>query len=207
MSTSIRRLFALIPAAGHSRRMGQPKLLLPFGDTTVIGRLIQVLRSADIETAFVLVRFEDESLADEVRRCGASVVQPSEAPPEMRVSVEVLLDAINQRHSPTDNDGWLLIPGDHPLLTPQTLTQLVTSWQDEPTSITVPTHNGRRGHPTIFPWSLASHVTELPANVGVNQLLKDGTTEIREVPVNDPMIHLDLDTPEDYECALQRFGS
>ncbi|MCA9076422.1 MAG: nucleotidyltransferase family protein [Planctomycetaceae bacterium] len=200
---SARRLFALIPAAGHSRRMGQPKLLLPFGETTVIGRLIDVLQSADIADICVLVRPDDQPLAEEVERCGATVIQPDEAPPEMRVSVELLLDAIKQRHAPTDNDGWLLIPGDHPLLTPQTLTQLVTKWQDDPTSITLPTHNGRRGHPTIFPWSLAAHVAELPNDVGVNHLLKDGRTEIREVPVNDPMIHLDLDTPEDYMRALR----
>ena len=206
MSTVERRLFALIPAAGHSRRMGQPKLLLPFGDTTVIGHLIQVLQSADIADICVLVRPDDEPLANEVRFYGATVIQPNDPPPEMRVSVDHLLNAIEQQHAPTDNDGWLLIPGDHPLLTAETLTRLVTAWQTTPSAITLPTHNNRRGHPTIFPWPLAAQVAKLPADVGVNQLLKGGMTEIREVPVSDPMIHCDLDTPQDYERALQQSG-
>lgn len=182
--------------------MGQPKLLLSFGNTTVIGRLIEVLQSAGIADIYVLVRPDDVPLAEEIQRCGATVIQPDKAPPEMRVSVELLLDAIKQRHSPSNDDGWLLIPGDHPLLTPDTLSQLVTKWQDDPEAITLPIHDRRRGHPTIFPWSLAANVAGLPADVGVNYLLRHGSTEIQEVPVDDPTIHLDLDTPEDYERAM-----
>ncbi len=182
--------------------MGQPKLLLPFGDTTVIGRLISILKSANVTDICVLVRPDDEPLAEEVQCSGATAIQPTEPPAEMRVSVEHLLTAIRQKYSPTPHDGWLLIPGDHPLLTTHTLSALVTAWQSRPTAITLPTADGRRGHPTIFPWALAARVAQLPIEVGVNHLLKDRMTEIQEVAVQDPTIHLDLDTPVDYQRAL-----
>lgn len=206
MSQSERRLFAIIPAAGHSRRMGRPKLLLPFGETTVIGRLIEVLSAAEMAGVFVLVRPDDEPLAEEVRHAGATVVQPAEPPAEMRVSVEHLLATIARQYAPADDDGWLLIPGDHPLVTHETLSQLITSWHANPSAITLPVIDGRRGHPTLFPWPLAEHVAGLPADVGVNHLLRSSDIEVNEVSVTDPAILLDLDTPDDYERALKVLG-
>jgi molybdenum cofactor cytidylyltransferase len=182
--------------------MGRPKLLLPLGTSTVIGRLLEVLSAADIE-AFVLVRPDDEALRAEATRCGAVVVQPESPPPEMRISVEHLLRAIDEQHSPRPGDGWLLIPGDHPLLSPETLRQLLGAWRESPTQIVLPTCGGRRGHPTLLPWSLAAAVQELPADVGINHLVRQHSERVSEVAVDDPTVMLDIDTPEDYQRAQQ----
>jgi molybdenum cofactor cytidylyltransferase len=206
MSSDAPRLFALIPAAGRSRRMGRPKLLLPFGETTVIGRLISTLRAEHIADVLVLGRPDDAALADEVRRCGATVVQPETPPPEMRVSVEWLLDAVEHTHAPRPADGWLLIPADQPLIRPDTLRRLTAAWRNHPASIVLPVTDGRRGHPTIFPWPRAEQVRRLPLHAGVNHLLHDAPTPIIEVPVDDPTIHLDLDTPADYQQALSQLN-
>lgn len=181
--------------------MGQPKLLLPLGDTTVIGRLIRTLKAEKLADVLALVRPDDAALADEVRKHGAHVVQPSSAPAEMRVSIELLLNAIESQHSPTADDGWLLVPGDHPLVSTQTLRKLVTQWLAHPGSIVLPVTDDRRGHPTIFPWPLAARVRQLPPDVGVNQLLHEDTP-ILEAPVDDPTILLDLDTPQDFQRAI-----
>ncbi len=199
---SSQRVFALIPAAGHSRRMGQPKLLLPFGETTVLGQLIAVLKTSDITDICVLVRPDDEPLAAAVRCAGATLICPQEPPAEMRISVELLLTAIRQMHAPAADDGWLLIPADHPLLRVDTLECLIASWRESPNAITLPVNEGRRGHPTIFPWSVAADVFRLPSAVGVNHLLHHAGIEVQEIPVDDPTIHLDLDTAADYERVL-----
>lgn len=204
-TTSRPRLFAVIPAAGHSRRMGRPKLLLPLGDSTVIGQLLRTLSSSGIDATFVLVRPDDTGLRDEVHREGAIVVQPTAPPPEMRFSVEHLLEAVRKRESSQPTDGWLLVPGDHPLIQPQTLGQLIETWRADPSRIVLPAHDGRRGHPTLFPWDLAEEVAALPGDVGVNHLLKQHADKVVEVPVDDPTITLDLDTPEDYERVRSQF--
>jgi len=116
--------------------------------------------------------------------------------------VEHLLDAVEQRHAPTPQDGWLLVPGDHPLVNAETLRPLIREWRKHPASIILPVQEGRRGHPTIFPWSLVDQVRNLPPDVGVNHLLHHAEAPIIEVPVDDPTIHLDLDTPDDYARAL-----
>lgn len=196
-----RRLFAVIPAAGLSRRMGQPKLLLPFGPTTVIGSLLQTLADAEI-VPLVLIRPGDRLLRDEVARTAATLVEPQSPPAEMRVSIEHLLKEIERQHRPGPDDGWLLIPADHPLLRAKTLRLLIDAW-DRAGGIVVPTCNGVRGHPTLFSWSFAESVARLPADVGVNELVRTNASAVIEVPVDDSTIHLDLDTPDDYAQALE----
>ena len=57
-----RQLFAVVPAAGESRRMGRAKLLLPVGEKTVIARLLDVLDREDVSACVVVIRPGDESL-------------------------------------------------------------------------------------------------------------------------------------------------
>jgi CTP:molybdopterin cytidylyltransferase MocA len=66
------RLFAVVPAAGHSRRMGQPKLLLPLRTSSVIARMIELLLRPEIAATVVVVRPDDEPLRAAVADGGAT---------------------------------------------------------------------------------------------------------------------------------------
>jgi molybdenum cofactor cytidylyltransferase len=199
-----RRLFAVIPAAGHSRRMGTPKLLLPLGDKTVIARLLDVLDHPAIADRVVVLRRDDDKLASAVRAAGATVVQPSADPPEMRTSVEHALSYIEQQHHPPADDGWLLVPGDHPMLEVDVLNTLIERWQSGNDLIVLPTFQQRRGHPTLFRWSLAAEVPQLGPSQGLNALLHRHAAQVREIPVNNDSVLMDLDVPADYEALRQR---
>lgn len=198
------RLFAVIPAAGESRRMGRSKLLLPLGGQTVMARLLHTLHRAEITERFVVIRPGDERLRAEVVRLGAVPVQPASAPADMRRSVEHALTAVRSQYRPGPDDGWLLIPGDHPLLEPSVLDALTAEWKRCQTPILVPTFEGRRGHPTLFAWSLAEEVFSLPADVGLNGLLQRHPEDVHELAVEEPSVLWDLDTPADYQALLQK---
>lgn len=201
------RLFAVIPAAGHSRRMGRPKLLLPLGGQTVLQRLLAVLVHSAIVERFVVVRPNDHPLIEAVHAAGATTVVPATEPPEMRVSIEHALRAIEERHHPDADDGWILIPADHPTLDAVITHQLITRWQRDRPAIFIPTHAGRRGHPTFFRWDLVDKVFELPSDAGLNRLVKERARDVVEVEVDDASILIDLDTPVDYAALCQRFES
>ena len=92
----------------------------------------------------------------------------------------------------------------YPVLDPAVVDRLVTAWTEAPTPILVPTHNGRRGPPTLFAWPLADEVAAIPAGHGLNWLVKQHAPSLRELPVPTPDILTDLDTPEDYERLKQQ---
>ena len=201
------KLFAVIPAAGLSRRMGRPKLLLPLGGQTVIRRLLEALDRPEIAARVVVLRQDDNALAAEVRSAGAIVVAPHSPPPDMRSSVQHALDTIRSSHSPTANDGWLLVPADHPLLAADVLTRLIGAWNASDAPILLPRCDGRRGHPTFFRWSLADKVATIPRDKGLNELVRWHENDIGEIPIDDRSVLYDLDTPEDYEAMQTRFPS
>lgn len=198
-----RRLFAVVPAAGLSRRMGRPKLLLPLGEGTVISRMLAALARSDIEATVVVVRPDDEPLRAAVTACGAVALQPEIAPEEMRQSVEHALSCIEGRFHPGPDAGWLLAPADHPLLDSPVIDQIIAAWRAAPDRILVPVFRGKRGHPTIFPFRLAGEVYALPPDAGLNSLLKRHAAEIEELDVDSSTVVADLDTPEDYARLCQ----
>jgi CTP:molybdopterin cytidylyltransferase MocA len=124
----------------------------------------------------------------------------------MRASVQCGLDEIARQHAPRPDDGWILIPADHPLLVSQVLDQMIAEWERRAPLILVPTHAGRRGHPTLFRWALADAVRALPNDCGLNRLVHDREAEVCEVAVADRAVLCDLDTPDDYDELLKHTG-
>jgi molybdenum cofactor cytidylyltransferase len=204
-SERIPRLFAVVPAAGLSRRMGEPKLLLPLGGTTVIRRLLDSLRDAGVEQRIVVCRKDDDSLRREIDAADATVVQPDVDPPDMRTSVEHALRHIRESAAPAADDAWLLAPADHPVLNADVVRELLRRWRTSLAEILVPTFRGRRGHPTIFRWRLADAIAEIPPDRGLKHLLRLHSAAVEEAPVDDPGILTDLDTPTDLAALWQRF--
>lgn len=201
---------AIIPAAGLSRRMGQPKLLLPWRGSTVIANLVGELRGAGVSQILVVMRSSDLALQSAVEAAGATPVIPPADPPDMRSSVQLGLQAArwfaDQQILPTDatacQNGWLLIPADHPIVSRETIDTLHRAWNPGMRQILIPTHEGQRGHPTLFSADFAPEVTTIPPDRGLNWLVRQNSQSIREVPVSDPGVLIDLDTPEDYQALL-----
>lgn len=205
-------LIAIIPAAGLSRRMGVPKLLLPWRGTTVIESLVSELQAAGVGRIYVVMRAADQALQTAVTARGAIPVIPEIDPPDMRSSVEAGLRAAHglQNSSVPDNTingaltspSWLLIPADHPLISRNTVDALRSGWVPETRQILIPTYAGQRGHPTLFTGHFTREVPQIPAGSGLNRLVSQHSAAIREIPVNDPGVTLDLDTPADYQALL-----
>jgi molybdenum cofactor cytidylyltransferase len=217
--------YAIIPAAGRSRRMGSPKLLLPWGDSTLIGSVLGAWRASRIDWMIVVVHPQDLELADSCRGERVTVVVPHDPPPEMKDSVAAALRHIEDAFSPGPRDCWLLAPADMPNLCPRVIDRLLDEHDrsakaarllgssraaDSPLNlpqqpsprILAPAHGGRRGHPVLFPWSMASEVHGLSADEGVNQLLKRHA--VVEVPCAPDELGADLDTMEDYRRLMPR---
>ncbi len=202
--------FAIIPAAGRSLRMGQPKLLLPWGQSTVLEHVIATWRASRVGRVVLVVHPEDKQIVALGAAAGAQVVQPSIAPSEMKISVQLALDYISE-FAPQPTDAWLLAPADMPGLETNTIDALIGAYESSliagPAAaprIWAPRCGDRRGHPVLFPWALGSEVAELGPNEGINALMT--RHEVAHVEASADAILEDLNTPEDYERLRARYG-
>jgi molybdenum cofactor cytidylyltransferase len=214
--------YAIIPAAGRSRRMGTAKLLLPWGAATLIEHVLGVWRGSQVDHLVVVVHPADVELAAKCQGERTQVVVPDTPPPEMRDSVAAGLRYVQDRLSPRDDDAWLLAPADLPSLSADVIDGLLAHHAERsdchserseesairnpqcetPLAILVPAHRGRRGHPVLFPWRLAEVALALPASEGINQLLKRHA--VTEVPAGAAAVGEDVDTLDDYQRLLPR---
>ena len=201
------RLFVVIPAAGHSRRMGEPKLLLDLGGEPVIVRLLEALLSSpDVNRIIIVVRKSDEGLLKVLEQHAEyrlTIVTPETDPPEMRDSVELALATLDLWESPQHDDSWALIPADHPLLGAETFQKLCESWKKSSAEILKPTIGEQGGHPTFFRWPIADEVSNLSADQGLNAVVRADPDRVQEQISDAEELLFDLDTPEDLDRARE----
>ncbi|MEX0642179.1 MAG: nucleotidyltransferase family protein [Pirellulales bacterium] len=193
------RAFAIVPAAGRSERMGRPKLLFPWGKSSVIETVLATWHQTSVAATVVVVHPDDTQLAEVCRQAGAEVVVPPEVPPDMKASVRYGLEAVALKYKPGDNDLWALAPADMPWLPAAIVDQMIAAMDETGATIVVPTHAGRRGHPVLFRWSLGAEVSLLAENEGVSELLN--RHKPAEFAWPDDSILGDLDTPDDLDAA------
>ena len=206
MSEPQSRLVVIVPAAGHSRRMGRPKLLLPLGDRTVIARLVDAFDHPSVGGVLVVIRPDDSALAEAVESTGATLVRPPQSPVDMKASVAYGLDEMRRRWPGDAVDGWMLVPGDHPVLDARLVGQVVEAWSESRPPVMVPTCDGRRGHPTVFADRLADEVASIPPDDGLNRLVANYGNQVEEIELGRPEVLWDLDTPEQYEALCRRLN-
>ena len=166
------RLFTIIPAAGKSRRMGTHKLLLSLGKETVIQRLVRELNTSFVTKTVIVARKDDQLLEEHISGMDVQLIQPETDPPDMKASVLVALEWINTHSQPTEEDSWLLIPADHPLLSRALLASLYDAWGNCNASCMIPTFQGRKGHPAFFRWPVSKEIFLLNEDEGINALWK-----------------------------------
>ncbi len=98
---------------------------------------------------------------------------------------------------------WFLIAlADQPNVSPQVVNFLLSAAGDGPGAY-IPTFEERRGHPILMHRSLRDRIAGLPPQAGLRELWRRHPDLVCHVPVDTPSILHDIDTPEDYERALQ----
>jgi CTP:molybdopterin cytidylyltransferase MocA len=186
--------------------MGQPKLLLDLCGQTVLARLLAALGAAGVTNRWVVVHPDDADVRAETERHGGLPLVPDTPPPDMRASATFGLSVIKKRvvaqePAPSPDAPWLLVPADHPVLSPAIVTALLEAARSHPGAILIPTCRGRAGHPTVFAWRHALEVDQIPTDMGFNWLVRQHAGDVVHVPVESEGVLLDLDTPADYQRA------
>jgi molybdenum cofactor cytidylyltransferase len=181
--------------------MGRPKLLLPFGESTVLEQALSAVRAAGVADILVVAAPDADALAQLAASAGAHVLRLTEDTPDMQATCLHGLAWLDEHFHPQDDDGWLLLPADHPTARPDVVRALLAAARENTAkTIVVPTHAGRRGHPTWLRWSHVAAIRALPPEQGLNAFIRARTAATRELSWPSDEILRDLDTPEDYQA-------
>ena len=190
------RVFAIVPAAGHSRRMGQPKLLLPWKNGLVIDSVMAAWTESKVDQVVVVTRRSDTELQSACLRWPVVVTWPDSDPPDMKASIQhgVRWLQTNLSPSPSEGDYWMVAPADLPTLRTNVIDEVIAA--RSPQRIVVPRFEGHESHPVLLPWSMSVELSSLPANVGLNALLNSHAKV--HVDLRKSEYAEDIDTPTDY---------
>ena len=202
---------AIILAAGESRRMGFPKALLRYAfpkgsdgpETTFLEHLLDVMNRSRAEPVVVVLGHEGERIRSSLSPTSWGRARPvlNERYREgMLTSILAGLEAVEKSSA----EGCLVLPVDHPDVSPEIVDLLIARYEQMPRPILLPVFQGRRGHPVLFSRAVFDEIRRAPESVGARQVVWDHQGDLLEVEVPDPGIGRDVDTPADYRSFLER---
>ncbi len=188
-------LGGLLVAAGLSSRMGEFKPLLTLGSAPLLAHALKKLRDAGVEKLVVVTGHRAEALQPILEEFGAEAVHNAAyAATQMFDSVKLGLAALQ------GVDRVLLSPADCPAIAPETYRAVLAS----PAAIARPVYEGKPGHPVMLAGRLIPRLLADEGPMGLRGALERCGEAIDDVPVADPGILMDADTPEELE-ALRRY--
>ena len=207
MTTSGRFGFAalLVLAAGRSERMGQPKLLLPWGHNSIVGHLLEQWNQIGVGQIAVVCAEGDARMQQELDRLGVSAGDRIFNPAPERGMFSSIQCAAGW-------SGWgdrishvVIALGDQPHLRRQTLESLLAFSAARPGAICQPLFSGHRRHPVVLPRARFVEAAQSAAG-RLKEFLASLPEGIEGCELNDPGLALDIDRPGDYEEAVRKFG-
>jgi molybdenum cofactor cytidylyltransferase len=177
---------------------GVQKLLLPLGDTTLIGRVVDALLGSSV-AAVIVVAGPDGRVADALRGRRVTLVRNLTPDADMLSSVRCGLKAL-----PRDCGSVLVALGDQPGVTPQLIDAMLRTFAGCGRGILVPTHEGRRGHPVLFSTRYREEVLTQYDGEGLRGLLRSHPDDVCEMPAAQRAVVEDVDGPADYRREVTR---
>jgi molybdenum cofactor cytidylyltransferase len=186
---------AIVLAAGKSTRMGQPKMLLPWRETTVLGQVVATLAIAGVEEIIAITGGAREPIEAEVVRLSAmypvrTIFNPRYETEGMLSSIQAGLMVMKPSAS-----AALIALGDQPQVRERTVRDIVRVFETRGDALVVPSCNKRRGHPVLIARPLWDEMLALQSPQTLRDFLNE--RDIKYVEADESVL-MDLDTPEDY---------
>lgn len=194
ISAGLQMVGAVVLAAGMSRRMGAPKLVLPWGSHTVIWQVVDRLSAAGVREIVVVTggarEQVEQALAGTPARFAHNLLFEDG---EMLHSLQAGIRAL-----PQACDALLVVLGDQPMIETAAMRMVVERYITSQARLVIPSYQMRRGHPWLVSRSYWDELLDLAGEKTLHDFIQAHQGEIQYVNYDSPSILKDMDTPEDY---------
>ena len=195
-------LGVIILAAGRSARMGRPKLLLPWNQTSVLGHLIEQWRALGADQITVVCAPGDVAVRAELDRLGFPAQDRISNPAPERGMFSSVQCAAQWPGWQAAITHWAIVLGDQPHLQPQTLQKVLDFSAALPAKVCQPARLDHGRHPVLLPIAVFRRLAVSTATT-LKEFLAASPREVALCEVDDPGMEVDMDQPEDYEKAVE----
>lgn len=179
---------AIVLAAGKSTRMGQQKMMMPWGETTVLGQVIETLKRANVDDIIVVT---NSTVAETISNLKSPITLNNSG--EMLSSIQTGLQA--QKPSA---EAALICLGDQPQVQERCVRSVCETFKSSGANLVVPSYQMRRGHPWLVARPLWDEILHMREPETMRDFLNAHHADIHYIEMDTPSILQDLDTPEDY---------
>jgi molybdenum cofactor cytidylyltransferase len=194
----------IVLAAGRSRRMGQPKALLPAAGSTFLGHAVDALRAGGCGEVTVVARppgdEESRRIIAAARRCGAQIeeVDTDEQIDSLRAALRTLEAAA---------EAVVVMPVDLPLVSSTVVSALIAAFRRSHAPIVVPVYRSKHGHPVLFAREAFPDLFADALPEGARTVVHAHANRLAEVEVDEAGVLLDVNTPADFRRVAARRGA
>jgi len=184
---------AIVLAAGTSSRMGESKQTLLLSGKPMLEKVLGIYRRAGVGAIIVVLGARAEEIRGRVNLEKETVVLNRLYRNGMSGSLRLGLRAAEGKA-----DAVIVALADQPFLSPDTIDSMIEVYTRTKAPIVVPVYHGVRGHPVLFDKSVFPEIKRIRGDRGAKSVVERHRDGLKEVPVEDRGVLVDIDTPSDY---------
>ena len=200
MVASKKNIALFILAAGSSSRMGQPKQLLPWKDTTLLGNAIRNATSSWARTIYVVLGANTKNIRKEIVHNQIEVVENPDWDLGIGSSIAIGMNMLLKKD--IKFDGTLIMLADQPLIDKDYLNLMITSFYNQPERIMATAYKNRAGVPALFDKAYFNELECLKNDFGAKELIAQNESEV--FTINPYNKSVDVDTKSEYQNLIKK---
>jgi molybdenum cofactor cytidylyltransferase len=187
------RIAAIVLAAGRSTRMGAANKLLADVDGRPMVRVaVEAALASQARPVLVVTGHQPDAVRAALAGLDVAFVGNSDFAMGLSTSLRA-----GKRAVPKECTGALVLLGDMPRIEAAHLDAMIAVFASEAgAAIVVPTHEGQRGNPVLWPAELFGEMLALEGDVGARSLMAKHALQVREIDLGTDAVLMDIDTPE-----------
>ena len=190
---------SIILAAGESKRMGFPKMLLEFNGKTMIENVILNVAESESDDTLVVLGANKEELIAVIRNYDIKYCYNKNYRKGMLSSVQC-----GFKNLPSGFEAALVFQGDQPLIAPSVINSIINGFRSSGKGIIIPVYKGKRGHPLLLDRKYRDAIEKIDPDEGLRSISYSNSKDVLEIDTDDPGILRDFDTYDEYKNALNQ---